>query len=48
MTDQTYEERDAREAGEAARGLTEREEEGKPYTPDEAERDEPSEATGGA
>jgi hypothetical protein len=48
MTDQTSEERDEHEAGEAARGPTEREEEGKPYMADEAEPDEPSEATQGA
>ena len=40
MTDQLYDERDdEREAQEAARGPTERDEEGKPYTPD----DEPGE-----
>ena len=38
MTDQLYDERDdERESQEAARGPTEREEEGKPYTPDDSE-----------
>jgi len=47
MTDQRYENReDEREDGEAARGQTEREEEGKPYggedrRPDEEELPEP-------
>jgi hypothetical protein len=41
MTDQLYDEReDEREAQEAARGPTERDEEGKAYTPDATEADE--------
>jgi len=41
MTGTTYEDRDdEREAQEAARGPTERDEQGKPYTPDDLEPDE--------
>lgn len=41
MTDQTYDEReDERDAGDAARGQTEREEEGKPYSPEESATDD--------
>ena len=41
MTDQAYDERDdEREAREAARGLTERDEEGKPYHPEGREQDQ--------
>jgi hypothetical protein len=41
MTDQAYDEReDERASQEAARGPTEREEEGKPYGPDDSEPDD--------